>query len=275
VAQSGDSRTRSGRRSSDQDLAEWHRRRHHEGPHVELRERVVDPARTQVERCELGRDVRRVDAAPEATTSWRRKPCGSRNMTCAPIPRGRRVARGRTQRLRRRRHDHGRHSTAQERQAGHERLHERRAPIAINGGEQVQDLQALARAPVGRQVDDVGPGRVRPTARFSESARSATAAATRTATSTLESSPEPDCTRRSRSTKSQTSAVCSRSNSLTWISPVRAVDGQWIRLKRVARRVGPDRGGERRCLLRPDRRGSTPLEAHRTEPPAGDALDPR
>ena len=29
----------------------------------------------------------------------------------------------------------------------------------------------------------------------------------------------------------QTSAVCSRSNSLTWISPVRAVDGQWIRLK--------------------------------------------
>ena len=29
----------------------------------------------------------------------------------------------------------------------------------------------------------------------------------------------------------QTSAVCSRSNSLTWIAPVRAVEGQWIRLK--------------------------------------------
>ena len=30
----------------------------------------------------------------------------------------------------------------------------------------------------------------------------------------------------------QASAVCSRSNSLTWISPWRAVERQWIRLKR-------------------------------------------
>ena len=29
----------------------------------------------------------------------------------------------------------------------------------------------------------------------------------------------------------QASAVCSSSNSLTWISPWRAVDRQWIRLK--------------------------------------------
>ena len=38
--------------------------------------------------------------------------------------------------------------------------------------------------------------------------------------------------RRSRSRKIQASAVCSSSNSLTWISPWRAVDFQWIRLKR-------------------------------------------
>ena len=38
-------------------------------------------------------------------------------------------------------------------------------------------------------------------------------------------------TPRWRSRKIQASAVCSRSNSLTWISPWRAVDFQWIRLK--------------------------------------------
>ena len=69
-----------------------------------------------------------------------------------------------------------------------------------------------------------------PTARFSTSALSATAAATRTATSTVDSSPEPRWIERSRSRTSQASAVCSRSNSLTWMSPWRAVDFQWMRL---------------------------------------------
>ena len=37
----------------------------------------------------------------------------------------------------------------------------------------------------------------------------------------------------------QASAVCSRSNSLTWISPWRAVDRQWIRfMRRPARTAG-------------------------------------
>ena len=60
---------------------------------------------------------------------------------------------------------------------------------------------------------------------------SATDAATRTATSTVESSPRPAWIERSRSRMIQASAVCSSSNSLTWISPWRAVARQWIRLK--------------------------------------------
>ena len=71
---------------------------------------------------------------------------------------------------------------------------------------------------------------VRPTARFSVSARSAIDAAARTPTSTVDSSPSPACTDASRSRKIQASAVCSRSNSLTWISPCRAVVRQWMRL---------------------------------------------
>ena len=46
----------------------------------------------------------------------------------------------------------------------------------------------------------------------------------------FESSPVPRCGARSRSRMTQASAVCSRSNSLTWMSPWRAVDFQWIRL---------------------------------------------
>ena len=75
------------------------------------------------------------------------------------------------------------------------------------------------------------PLAVTPTARFSWIALSATAAATRTAASTDDSSPRPVWMPRSRSSTIHASAVCSRSNSLTWISPVRAVDFQWIRLK--------------------------------------------
>jgi hypothetical protein len=56
----------------------------------------------------------------------------------------------------------------------------------------------------------------------------------------------------------QTSAVCSRSNSLTWISPVR-----------------PDRRGQRRRLLGPDRRRAAPFQAEGLEAPARDGLDPR
>ena len=73
---------------------------------------------------------------------------------------------------------------------------------------------------------------VRPTARFSRMASWAIEAATRIASSTVDTSPfaaHGPCA--SRSTKSQTSAVCSRSNSLTWISPRRAVLRQWMRLK--------------------------------------------
>ena len=69
---------------------------------------------------------------------------------------------------------------------------------------------------------------VRPTARFSPMALSATDAATRTATSVVDRSPLPASTAASRSRKIQASAVCSRSNSLTWISPNRAVVRQWI-----------------------------------------------
>ena len=70
-----------------------------------------------------------------------------------------------------------------------------------------------------------------PTARFSTSALSAIDAAARTATSIVDSSPRPAWTAASRSRKIQASAVCSRSNSLTWMSPWRAVDCQWIRFK--------------------------------------------
>ena len=70
---------------------------------------------------------------------------------------------------------------------------------------------------------------VSPTARFSPSALSAMDAAARTATSVVDSSPCPASFAASRSMKIHASAVCSRSNSLTWISPVRAVVRQWMR----------------------------------------------
>ena len=72
---------------------------------------------------------------------------------------------------------------------------------------------------------------VMPTARLSMIALSVTAAATRTAASTVDSSPRPVWIERSRSRMIQASAVCSSSNSFTWISPWRAVARQWIRLK--------------------------------------------
>ncbi len=68
-----------------------------------------------------------------------------------------------------------------------------------------------------------------PTERFSWSALSAIDAAARTAASTVDSSPRPVWIPRSRSRTIQASAVVSRSNSLTWISPWRAVIFQWIR----------------------------------------------
>ena len=68
-----------------------------------------------------------------------------------------------------------------------------------------------------------------PTARFSWRARSAIDAAARTAASTVDSSPRPVWMPRWRSRMIHASAVCSRSNSLTWISPWRAVVFQWIR----------------------------------------------
>ena len=68
-----------------------------------------------------------------------------------------------------------------------------------------------------------------PTARFSWRARSAIDAAARTAASTVDSSPCPVWMPRWRSRMIHASAVCSRSNSLTWISPWRAVVFQWIR----------------------------------------------
>ena len=68
-----------------------------------------------------------------------------------------------------------------------------------------------------------------PTARFSWIALSAIDAAARMATSTVDSSPRPVWMPRWRSRMIQASAVCSRSNSLTWISPWRAVVFQWIR----------------------------------------------
>ena len=73
------------------------------------------------------------------------------------------------------------------------------------------------------------PLTVSPTARFSPNALSAMDAAARTATSVVESSPDPASRAASRSRKIQASAVCSRSNSLTWISPRRAVVRQWMR----------------------------------------------
>ena len=73
----------------------------------------------------------------------------------------------------------------------------------------------------------------------------------------------------------QASAVCSRSNSLTWISPWRAVDRQWIRFIAVARRVGPDGRRQRRRLERPLGRGVAALEAGRRQPPQRQRLDPR
>jgi hypothetical protein len=68
-----------------------------------------------------------------------------------------------------------------------------------------------------------------PTERFSEIALSAIEAAARTAASTVDSSPRPVWMPRWRSRMIQASAVVSRSNSLTWISPWRAVVFQWIR----------------------------------------------
>ena len=70
---------------------------------------------------------------------------------------------------------------------------------------------------------------VKPTARFSAMALSETAAATRMAASVVDSSPRPPPMPRCRSRMIQASAVCSRSNSLTWSSPWRAVVFQWIR----------------------------------------------
>ena len=68
-----------------------------------------------------------------------------------------------------------------------------------------------------------------PTARFSDQALSAIDAAARIAASVVDSSPRPAWTLRWRSRMIHASAVCSRSNSLTWISPWRAVERQWIR----------------------------------------------
>ena len=69
------------------------------------------------------------------------------------------------------------------------------------------------------------------TARLSWSVRNAMDAAIVTAVSTDASFPTPACTARSRSRTIQMSLAGSSSNSLTMSSPVRAVEGQWMRLK--------------------------------------------
>jgi hypothetical protein len=111
------------------------------------------------------------------------------------------------------------------------------ASAAVGQGVGVVVYPRIDRLPMWRLPRSTGtiawrwPLTVRPTARFSRSAFAAIDAAARTATSTVDSSPRPPWTARSRSSTIHASAVCSSSNSLTWISPCRAVDFQWIRLK--------------------------------------------
>ncbi len=116
---------------------------------------------------------------------------------------------------------------------------------------------------------------VSPTARFSWSARSAIEAAARIAASTVDSSPRPVCTLRWRSRMIHASAVCSRSNSLTWISPWRAVRLPVDPVHGIARRVRPDGRRQGRRLERAHRRGMAALERRRGQVPAGQRLEPR
>ena len=91
------------------------------------------------------------------------------------------------------------HAPPQPVDARHERLGERRAAVRLDRGEQLEDLEPLARAAVGRERPSSGGAlTVSPTARFSPSALSAIDAAARTATSVVESSPLARLVRRRR-----------------------------------------------------------------------------
>ena len=119
--------------------------------------------------------------------------------------------------------------------ADDERLDERRRAVGLDRGEELHDLEVLAAAAVGRQERGPAPALTvmpdRPVLDRAPCRRSTAAARTADLDRRLVAAAAPGSPR-SRSRTIQASAVCSRSNSLTWISPWRAVDFQWIRLKR-------------------------------------------
>ena len=114
--------------------------------------------------------------------------------------------------------------------AGDEGLGERRPAVGLDRGEELQDLEPLARAAVGREdrqpvgVDGHAHGAVLAQRLVGDRRRGAD----RDLGRRLVARARPGSTA-SRSRKIQASAVCSRSNSLTWISPCRAVVCQWMR----------------------------------------------